>query len=58
MTTKKNTIYTNVARNMDDNTVWWEGLDQPAPVNGLDWQARPWNGREEQAKKAEGKEFV
>ena len=58
MTTKKNTIYTNVARNMDDNTVWWEGLDQPAPVNGLDWQARPWNGQEEQAKKAEGKEFV
>ena len=58
MTTKKNTIYTNVARNMDDNTVWWEGIDQPAPVNGLDWQARPWNGQEEQAKKAEGKEFV
>lgn len=58
MTTKKNTIYTNVARNMDDNTVWWEGLDQPAPVNGLDWQARPWNGQEEQAKKAEGREFV
>ena len=26
MTTKKNTIYTNVARNLDDNTVWWEGL--------------------------------
>ena len=58
MTTKKNTIYTNVARNLDDNTVWWEGLDQPAPANGLDWQARPWNGQEEQAKKAEGKEFV
>ena len=51
MTTKKNTIYTNVARNLDDNTVWWEGLDQPAPANGLDWQARPWNGQEEQAKK-------
>lgn len=26
MTTKKNTIYTNVCRNLDDNTVWWEGL--------------------------------
>ncbi len=58
MTTKKNTIYTNVARNLDDNTVWWEGLDQPAPANGLDWQARPWNGQEEQAKKAAGENFV
>lgn len=58
MTTKKNTIYTNVARNLDDNTVWWEGLDEPAPENGLDWQAKPWNGKEEQAKKARGEEFV
>ena len=58
MTTKKNTIYTKVARNLDDNTVWWEGLDQPAPANGLDWQARPWNGQEEQAKKAAGEDFV
>ena len=44
MTTKKNTIYTNVCRNLDDNTVWWEGLDEPAPINGEDWQGRPWNG--------------
>lgn len=44
MTTKKNTIYTNVCRNLDDNTVWWEGLDEPAPTNGEDWQGRPWNG--------------
>lgn len=44
MTTKKNTIYTNVCRNLDDNTVWWEGLDQPAPINGEDWLGRPWNG--------------
>ena len=43
LTTKKNTIYTNVCRNLDDNTVWWEGLDEPAPVNGEDWQGRPWN---------------
>ena len=34
MTTKKNTIYTNVCRNLDDNTVWWEGLDLPAPRIG------------------------
>ena len=58
MTTKKNTIYTNVARNLDDNTVWWEGLDTLAPTNGLDWQNHPWNGQEEQAKKAAGEDFV
>ena len=34
MTTRKNTIYTNVCRNLDDNTVWWEGLDQPAQEKG------------------------
>ena len=58
MTTKKNTIYTNVARKLDDNTVWWEGLDTPAPTNGLDWQNHPWNGQAEQAKKAAGEDFV
>lgn len=26
--TKKGTIFTNVALNLDDNTVWWEGLDK------------------------------
>lgn len=47
MTTKKNTIYTNVARNLDDNTIWWEGLqkDIPAPENGEDWTGKPWNGQ-------------
>ena len=49
MTTKKNTIYTNVCRNLDDNTVWWEGLDQPAPTNGEDWLGRPWNAAEKGA---------
>lgn len=46
MTTKKNTIYTNVCRNLDDNTVWWEGLEKdiPAPTNGQDWLGNPWNG--------------
>lgn len=52
MTTKKNTIYTNVCRNLDDNTVWWEGLDQPAPTNGEDWQGRPWNSETAQEKGA------
>lgn len=44
-TTHKGTIFTNVARNLDDNTVWWEKLDKNPPENGEDWQGNPWNGR-------------
>jgi phosphoenolpyruvate carboxykinase (GTP) len=35
------TIYTNVALR-PDGTPWWEGHDDPAPANALDWQGRPW----------------
>jgi phosphoenolpyruvate carboxykinase (GTP) len=42
--TSKNTIFTNVARNLDDNTVWWEGMNKTPPTNAEDWQGRPWNG--------------
>lgn len=35
--TMKNTIFTNVALNLDDNTVWWEKLDKNPPTNALDW---------------------
>ncbi|HWP52171.1 MAG TPA: phosphoenolpyruvate carboxykinase (GTP) [Clostridia bacterium] len=42
-TTKYNTIFTNVAQNLDDNTVWWEGLDKNPPKNALDWKGNPWN---------------
>ena len=38
---QKNTIYTNVALR-PDGTVWWEGHDDPAPAQALDWQGRPW----------------
>ncbi len=41
--TKKNTIFTNVALNLDDNTVWWEGLDKNPPVNALEWKGNDWN---------------
>ena len=43
--TRKNTIFTNVALNLDNNTVWWEGLDKNPPENAIDWQGRPWNGK-------------
>ena len=42
--TKSGTIFTNVAQNLDDNTVWWEGLDKNPPKNGVDWKGRPWDG--------------
>ncbi|MDR1892991.1 MAG: phosphoenolpyruvate carboxykinase domain-containing protein, partial [Oscillospiraceae bacterium] len=28
LSTKKDTIFTNVVHNLNDNTVWWEGLDK------------------------------
>ncbi|RPF47522.1 phosphoenolpyruvate carboxykinase (GTP) [Hydrogenoanaerobacterium saccharovorans] len=43
--TKKNTIFTNVAHNLEDNTVWWEGLDKNPPENAIDWLGKPWNGK-------------
>lgn len=42
-TTKRNTIFTNVAQNLNDNTVWWEGLDKNPPKNALDWKGNPWS---------------
>lgn len=44
--TKKNTIFTNVAINNDDMTVWWEGLDKNPPVNATEWKGAKVNGVE------------
>ncbi|MBE7035025.1 MAG: phosphoenolpyruvate carboxykinase (GTP) [Ruminococcaceae bacterium] len=41
-TTMKNTIFTNVVLNTEDNTVWWEGLDAEPPKHALDWKGNPW----------------
>ncbi len=41
--TKKGTIFTNVAHVMDDNTVWWEGLDKNLPENAIDWRGNKWD---------------
>ncbi|OPX87084.1 phosphoenolpyruvate carboxykinase (GTP) [Pelotomaculum sp. PtaB.Bin117] len=37
----KNTIYTNVLEG-PDGTIWWEGLDQDPPAQGIDWKGDPW----------------
>lgn len=44
--TKKNTIFTNVAINNDTNTVWWEGLDKNPPENATEWKGAKVNGKE------------
>ena len=44
-TTQKGTIFTNVALNLDNNTVWWEGLDKNPPEHAIDWKGNPWNGK-------------
>ena len=42
----KDTIFTNVAINNDDNTVWWEGLDKNPPENATEWKGEKVNGKE------------
>ena len=41
--TRSNTIFTNVLHNLDDNTVWWEGLDKNPPTNAIDWKGEKWD---------------
>ena len=43
LTTRKNTIFTNVVENLDDETVWWEGLDDNPPKNALNWRGEKWD---------------
>ncbi len=44
ISTQKGTIFTNVARNLDENTVWWESLDKTPPVNAEEWKGAKVNG--------------
>ena len=43
--TRKNTIFTNVAMNDEDKTVWWEGLSKDAPIFAREWKGSYVNGR-------------
>lgn len=40
-TMRRNTIFTNVLLTADLD-VWWEGIDGPPPIYGIDWQGQPW----------------
>ena len=42
-TTMKDTIFTNVVHDVDNNTVWWEGLDNDPPANAIDWKGNKWD---------------
>lgn len=43
MAASRDTIFTNVALNLDDNTVWWEGLDKNPPKNALNWKGEKYD---------------
>lgn len=52
ITAKKDTIFTNVVHNLENNTVWWEGMDKNPPANAVDWKGNPWNGQTSDVKGA------
>ncbi|MCL2674786.1 MAG: phosphoenolpyruvate carboxykinase (GTP) [Defluviitaleaceae bacterium] len=41
--TQKDTIFTNVVHDLDNNTVWWEKLDNNPPANALNWKGEKWD---------------
>ncbi len=47
--TRKDTIFTNVALNNEDNTVWWEKLTKEPPVDATEWTGKKVNGVEYKA---------
>lgn len=43
--TKRDAIFTNVCHDLDNNTVWWEGLNDDPPKNAINWKGEPWDYR-------------
>ena len=41
--TMRDTIFTNVCHDLDNNTVWWEGLNNNPPKNALNWRGEAWD---------------
>lgn len=39
----RDTIFTNVCHDLDNNTVWWEGLNDNPPKNALNWRGELWD---------------
>ncbi len=46
LSTKKNSIFTNVVLNTDNDTVWWEGMDKNPPENAINWKGEKWDYRD------------
>ncbi len=44
-TCMKDTIFTNVVHKLENNTIWWEGLDNDPPAKAIDWKGNPWDYR-------------
>ena len=42
-TTMRDTIFTNVVHDLDNNSVWWEGLNDNPPANAIDWKGNKWD---------------
>ena len=43
--TKRDAIFTNVCHDLDNNTVWWEGLNDNPPKHAINWKGEPWDYR-------------
>lgn len=53
LSVKRNTIFTNVAFNKANKTVWWEGMGEPAPTKADDWKGDKWfEGKTDESGKA------
>ncbi len=42
MSSRRNSIFTNVALNLKNSTVWWEGIKEEGPTKGEDWKGNFW----------------